>query len=156
MASKKGVETPCNLDYPDRRAMHLCACVRGVTVHTWWVWRLLNEHTKHACNLENASNDRIGFFMKSFVGLHWRKNAALCQETRSESRNKTKYFSYLDYFTYPVLQHGGHGQRCLDNRGCTVLCFNIYIQYTPEYYGINNKHSISTTPERVPDKIKTA
>ena len=41
--------------------------------------------------------------------------------TYIEIREKSKYLSYPDYFTYPVLQHGGLGQRFPDNRGCTVV-----------------------------------
>ena len=37
------------------------------------------------------------------------------------SGEKTKHFSYPDYFTCPVCQHQGCGQRGPDNRGCTVL-----------------------------------
>ena len=37
-----------------------------------------------------------------------------------ETGEKSKHFSYPDYFTYPVSQHGRLGQRCPDNRGCTV------------------------------------
>ena len=37
-----------------------------------------------------------------------------------EKGEKGKHFSYLDYFTYPVLQHWSLGPRCPDNRGCTV------------------------------------
>ena len=37
-----------------------------------------------------------------------------------EKGEKSKHFSYPDYFTYPVSQHGRLGQRCPDNRGCTV------------------------------------
>ena len=36
------------------------------------------------------------------------------------SGEKTKHFSYPDYFTYPVCQHQGCGQRGPDNQGCTV------------------------------------
>ena len=38
-----------------------------------------------------------------------------------EKGEKSKHFSYPDYFTYPVSQHGRLGQRCPDNRGCTVV-----------------------------------
>ena len=34
-----------------------------------------------------------------------------------EIGEKNRHFSYPDYFTYPVLQHGRLGQRCPDNRG---------------------------------------
>ena len=33
---------------------------------------------------------------------------------------KSKQFSYLDYFTYPVCQHQHCVQRCPDNRGSAV------------------------------------
>ena len=43
-----------------------------------------------------------------------------CFKTRHHiSGEKTKHYSYPDYFTYPVCQHQGCGQRGLDNRGCT-------------------------------------
>ena len=46
-----------------------------------------------------------------------------------ETGEKSKHFSYRDYFTYPVSQHGRLGQRCPDNRGCTVDSFrNFYTQ----------------------------
>ena len=38
-----------------------------------------------------------------------------------EKGEKSKHFSYPDYFTYPVSRHGPLGQRCPDNRGCTVV-----------------------------------
>ena len=38
-----------------------------------------------------------------------------------ETGEKSKHFSYPDYFTYPVSQHGRLGHRCPDNRGCTVV-----------------------------------
>ena len=37
-----------------------------------------------------------------------------------EKGEKSKRFSYPDYFTYPDSQHWRLGQRCPDNRGCTV------------------------------------
>ena len=45
-----------------------------------------------------------------------------------ETGEKSKHFSYPDYFTYPVSQHGRLGQRCPDNRGCTVI-LDIHILY---------------------------
>ena len=39
---------------------------------------------------------------------------------------KSKHFSYPDYFTYPDSQHWRLGQRCPDNRGCTVLSKQLY------------------------------
>ena len=46
-----------------------------------------------------------------------------------------KHFSYLDYFTYPVSQHGRLGQRCpdKDNRGCTVVNNVLGGKFTSEY-----------------------
>ena len=38
-----------------------------------------------------------------------------------ELNEKSKHFSYPDYFTYPVCQHQGCGQRGLDNRSSTVV-----------------------------------
>ena len=37
-----------------------------------------------------------------------------------EKGEKGKHFSYPNYFTYHLLQHWSIGQRCPDNRGCTV------------------------------------
>ena len=42
-----------------------------------------------------------------------------------------KYFSYLDYLTYPVSPCGRDGERGLDNRGCTVPGIGRYRCYKP-------------------------
>ena len=48
-----------------------------------------------------------------------------------EKGEKSKHFSYPDYFTYPDSQHWRLGQRCPDNRGSTVVvtfrpsCLNV-------------------------------
>ena len=36
----------------------LCACVEGVTICIKWVWRLLNEGSRHVLGLKNARNDK--------------------------------------------------------------------------------------------------
>ena len=49
-----------------------------------------------------------------------------------EKGEKSKRFSYPDYFTYPDSQHWRLGQRCPDNRGCTVFKF---VSFPPNNQG---------------------
>ena len=72
-----------------------------------------------------------------FTELSWPKladqctcmNAADCDHAiyvsfisyrHHKSGEKSRHFSYPDYFTYPVCQRSACGQRSPDNRGCTV------------------------------------
>lgn len=81
---------------------------------------MLNEGTRHVCRPENATNDKQGCFCESFL-TSFDVRMLFYIETEEKSKHFShQHFSYPDYFTYPVSQHGQHGQRCPDNRGCTV------------------------------------
>ena len=43
-----------------------------------------------------------------------------------KSGEKSRHFSYPDYFTYPVYHDQPRGQRGPDNRGCTVSTLYLF------------------------------
>ena len=70
---------------------------------------MLNKGTRHVCRSEMTNKDESFWTFFDVRMLFY-----------IETDEKSKHFSYPDYFTYPVSQHGRHGQRCPDNRGCAV------------------------------------
>ena len=111
-----------HLDYPDSLLPRKFTCL-----HVYWAWPFVFSGCGHCWMkalgifagwkiLEMTNNDA---FMNSFGTLFEVK--VPFYNRHIERREKTKHFSYPDYFTYLVSQHGHLGQRCLDIRGCTVL-----------------------------------
>ena len=71
--------------------------------------------------LEMTNNNA---FMNPFGGLFEVIIPFYTKHIERREKKYSKHFSYPDYFTYPVSQHGRLGQRCPDNQGCTVMAFS--------------------------------
>ena len=77
----------------------------------------MNEGARHVCRLDMTEQDvfmnPFGAFFEVQVPFYTR---------HVKKGEKGKHFSYPDYFTsYLVSHYGRLGQRCPDNRGCTVV-----------------------------------
>ena len=80
------------------------------------MWRQLNDDLDSSTDMSWPKRTDLCTFMNAADHDH-----AILKARYHKSGEKSRHFSYPDYFTYPVCHDQPCGQRGPDNRGCTVV-----------------------------------